>query len=538
MRSVTAHTGAPEHPRQRTPERLALVVFAVIVACQGLWLFLGPGRAQWVTEDEWRQIARAWTVEGMLADHNGHLSLVPIVIYKSMFAAIGFSPFWPYRALAVAVTMAIAFCIRAVMIRSGVMPWVATVCAAPLLFVQGGQIMIGQFQMTIALLLGLLAVLAALGSCRSWRLVAGALCAVAALASSGIAIPVVIAAAVIAWRRHGLATAAILCMPGLTAFACWWLAYSPQVPDAPRQPLLSWLMTALWQYPMALAGARWSAVALIVLLAGGVWAARNSPAPDLLAPVALALAAVLMLTLTWLGRGLFPAEGPFFGRFLFLGCAMLLPLVAWAGHRLHQVSAPLIAALAALLLVGAWTNVAGWQQWGGSLAQLSAAHKLSMASLIRSPAGADVPDWVQPDAMGGIGSGTGEAPWAVLRQFTPEQIGVQDQVVPVEYANRALLQLRLAATGHPAAGRCAVHNKPVTLSLRTGERFSFVGAPAIIGNSAVTATLMSNGEPQPLSATFTSPEDGREVEVVGRPGDNLQVQFASKVPDTGFTLCR
>lgn len=245
-----------------------------------------------------------------------------------------------------------------------------------------------------------------------------------------------------------------------------------------------------------------------------------------------------MLTLTWLGRGLFPAQGPFFARFLFLGCVMLLPLVAWAAHRLRQAFPPLIAAVAALFAFGAWVNVSGWQPWAASLAQASAANKLSMASLMQSPAGADVPDWVEPDGMGGIGSGTGEAPWGVLRHFTTAQIGVADHVVPVEYANRSLLQLRLAATGRPAQGRCVDHDQPVTVHLTTGERFGFIGAPAIIGNSAVSASLVSDQEPQAFSATFTSPEDGREVEVVGRQGEGLDVQFASTVPGTGFTLCR
>jgi hypothetical protein len=54
----------------------------------------------------------------------------------------------------------------------------------------------------------------------------------------------------------------------------------------------------------------------------------------------------------------------------------------------------------------------------------------------------------------------------------------------------------------------------------------------------VSVSLITAGEPQPLPAVFELGDRGREIEVVGRPGEALSVQFAATVPGVSFTLCR
>jgi hypothetical protein len=257
-------------------------------------------------------------------------------------------------------------------------------------------------------------------------------------------------------------------------------------------------------------------------------------------PAALGLAALLMLVITWIGRGLFSPEGAFFARFVFLCTALLLPLVAWAAEQGWRLSRWSALPLALLLGLGASLNIAGWQQWARGITTASYEKQLSMAALLGSTVGPDIPDWVRPDAMGGIGTGTGDAPWGTLRQMTALQIGVQHHQVPVEFANQAELLLRLADTGRPAdlSARCIEHSGPTTLSLVTGERFGFIGAEGLVGRLDVTASLVRNGLPQALPATFSSPVNGHEVQVVGAPDSELIVQLASAVPGATFTVCR
>ena len=420
-----------------------------------MWLFTGPGPAQWVQEDEWRQVTRPWTLDGLLTDHNSHLSLVPIVIYKAMFAWIGFSTFWPYRALAVLVSAGIAVLVRDIMIRGRISPWIATLCAGPLLFVQGGSIVIGQFQMTIAMTLGLIAVRVAMAKSAARSISLGALCSAGALASSGVAIPIVAATAIIAWGRHGWRTAALLTLPGIAAYTCWWLACSPDVPMAPREPAMTWLATALWQVPLALAGTQWAAGLLVTALVVGAAAAPAKgrlPKALVLEPGALTLAAVLMFALSYVGRGFFPPQGPGFARFVFLGCTLILPLLAMATQRAAARHLAYILPVAMTLALGAVVNLAGWARWTESVKQAAENNRIAIAALLASPAGRDVPDWVQPDAMGGISSGTGNAPWAVLREISAARIGVDHVLVPQAFANERYCfcaSRRLAARFRP-----------------------------------------------------------------------------------------
>lgn len=533
LRGTQAVSGADQRQRRDW----ALTTFVAIVLAQTIWLFTGPGPALWVNRDEWRQIARPWTLDSLLADHNSHLSLIPILIYKTFFAAFGFAPFWPYRLLAVLLTASIAVLVRMLMVRCGVQPWIATLCAAPLLFVQGGSIMIAQFQMTLGLAFGLAALLVA----RTGRFtVFGAVSAVLAVGSSGIAIPVVGAAAVIGWLRHGWRRAALLTAPAGVLYLAWWLSYTPDVPELVRQPLPAWLAKALWQVPLALSGYWWAAAVLVTaLVAGSIWIKGPARPAAVLEPAVLAVAAVIMFVLTYLGRGLWAPEGPFFARFVFLACTLSLPLLAWATQRMSAHRPALLTLVAVPLALGAGVNVSGWRASAPGLAQVSAETRVSMAALLRSPAGADVPDWVQPDGLGDMGAGTGDATWGALRTITPARIGVAGVAVPAEYANRALLQLRLAAIGAiPQASTCTEYAQAVDLRLQTGDRFGVRGAPAFIGRQPLWAWLLVDGRPQEARLRLNAGSDGTQIQVVGAPGQRLEVRLESSVPETMFWVCR
>src|SRR5205807_840348 len=60
------------------------------------------GTTFWADEWLWILLRRGSSVATFLNPHNEHLSLVPIVIYKLLFATVGLHSYWPYRAVAIA----------------------------------------------------------------------------------------------------------------------------------------------------------------------------------------------------------------------------------------------------------------------------------------------------------------------------------------------------------------------------------------------------------------------------------------------------
>ncbi len=57
------------------------------------------GLTFWADEWQWILYRRGSSLATYLAPHNPHLSLVPIAIYKALFATVGLRHYWPYRAL-------------------------------------------------------------------------------------------------------------------------------------------------------------------------------------------------------------------------------------------------------------------------------------------------------------------------------------------------------------------------------------------------------------------------------------------------------
>ena len=48
------------------------------------------------------QLRRGWNADALLAPHNEHLSVVPVLLYKLLFATVGIDHYWPYRVLGLA----------------------------------------------------------------------------------------------------------------------------------------------------------------------------------------------------------------------------------------------------------------------------------------------------------------------------------------------------------------------------------------------------------------------------------------------------
>ena len=81
----------------RSP-RAPIVVFAVLAALAAILILLA-GRGTIFFFDEWNFVLdrRGWSASTLLDPHEGHLVLVPVLIYKALFGIVGLSPYWPYR---------------------------------------------------------------------------------------------------------------------------------------------------------------------------------------------------------------------------------------------------------------------------------------------------------------------------------------------------------------------------------------------------------------------------------------------------------
>jgi hypothetical protein len=73
-------------------------VFAAALVC-GAGLILYAGRRLGFYYDEWQyiQFRRGGDLSTYLEPHNGHLSVIPVAIYKLLFATVGLDHYWPYR---------------------------------------------------------------------------------------------------------------------------------------------------------------------------------------------------------------------------------------------------------------------------------------------------------------------------------------------------------------------------------------------------------------------------------------------------------
>ncbi|MEA2455604.1 MAG: hypothetical protein QOI45_1866, partial [Thermoleophilaceae bacterium] len=134
---------------------LATATFAGLLVVAGVFL-MHQTRGNTLLSDEWR-----WAVERLdndvgtfLTPHNDHLSLVPVAIYKVLFATVGIGNYVPYRLLVTAghlgcVALLFAYASR----RVG--GWLALLAAALILFLgPGWQNMLWPFQIAWLISIG------------------------------------------------------------------------------------------------------------------------------------------------------------------------------------------------------------------------------------------------------------------------------------------------------------------------------------------------------------------------------------------------
>jgi hypothetical protein len=192
--------------------RPILLLVAAIAASAILLLYLGRGQTPVV--DQWAYIYayQPWTLESLLTPHSGHLIVLPLVVYKAMFAAFGLESELPYQLLNLALSATVAALLFS-LIRNGVGDLLALAAATLILFYgAGADVLIPTFQITN--LIGIAAGLAMLLALRReslWSDVASCLFLAMSLASFSIGVAF----------AAGAALALALRPPGLRLSRCW-----------------------------------------------------------------------------------------------------------------------------------------------------------------------------------------------------------------------------------------------------------------------------------------------------------------------------
>lgn len=329
----------------RRSQRPWLLIHLVLLAAAAAVL-TWANRGQWFFGDEWEFLVNRGFAGARLSlwyPHNEHWSTLPILVYTLLRNTVGLGSYWPYIAVLIAVHLVLTHLLWRVMLRSGVLPAVATVAAAVFSVLgAGAENLLWAFQIGFvgSVALGWAGALVAAAPDRrpARRDIWAVLLLVGSLMCSGIGIPMVVIAVVAAWTSsRALWRPLVVGGVPTVVFLIWYLTVG-RVPLKPGtgmsglREVLALIRDGLGTMAeRALGTPRLVTLALLVVLAAWcLWAAvgvvrgaeRLSVRGLALAGVPGILAFCLMITF---GRG---ALGP--GRYVYVVVAMAMPAAAVA----------------------------------------------------------------------------------------------------------------------------------------------------------------------------------------------------------------
>ncbi len=367
-----------------------LLLGALLVG--GAALALAQTRGTVFADDEWVWILhrRSGGVSTFLTPHNSHLSLVPIVIYRLLFAAVGLRHYWPYRVIVTAAHLTVVTLVF-VYVRARVGAWLALLAAALLVFFgPGWQDFLWPFQMAWLIAIGCgVAALVALD--RRDRIGDVAACVLLAVslgsAGPGLAVAAGLVVAVLLDRpRRRLWIVAV----PIVLYLLWWAKYqSTNVSHDSIFYLTRFVVDAAAGVLSSLAGLSasnatnnsgdflsWGVPLLALGIAGLVWRLRRlGRVPDrvwVLGAMALAFWVTTAIGRAYvtLGSAVLTSTGDE-SRYLYIGAVILLLLAADAlvGVRLSRVAG---AIAGVLVLFAVASNIGSLRDGGASLRTESA----------------------------------------------------------------------------------------------------------------------------------------------------------------------
>ncbi len=198
---------------------------ALLVAGGVVLAYETRGTTFWADEWSWILGRRSGGAGTFLEPHNQHLSLVPVAIYKLLFATVGLRHYGPYRAVLIACDLACAALVFAY-VRRRLGGFLALLAAALiLLFGPGWQDILWPFQIGWLIAIGA-GVSALLMLDRRERRgdIAAAILLMVSLASSSVGLAIAVGVAIDVLQRRRRGDWWIFLAP-LAVYVLWWLAY-------------------------------------------------------------------------------------------------------------------------------------------------------------------------------------------------------------------------------------------------------------------------------------------------------------------------
>jgi hypothetical protein len=367
-------------PIRLNSSTLAWGALAVLLITAGALLFrLTRDTTLWRDELLWALGRRGNSLGTFLEPNYEHFSLVPVAIYKLLFATAGLDDYRPYRVLVIGAHLG---CVALLFVYANrrVGPFLGLLAAALLLFFgPAAQNFIWPFQMAwlISLGAGVGALLMLDRDDRLGDITASALLAVS-LASSGLGLPIALGlAADVLWGRRCWRNIWIVAAP-LAAYAVWWLVYAESQTEHWSQDIYltpGWVFSAPADAISALLGLAgptridgpetplvWGAPLGIAAVAVLIWRLtrlRTVP-PRVLTLLTIGLS---FWILTALNRAFF--GGPWGGRYLYVGglVILLLAVELARGISLSRRAELMLAAVTAAAVVsniGALRDASAW----------------------------------------------------------------------------------------------------------------------------------------------------------------------------------
>lgn len=331
-------------PVARRPSNLTLGLLGVLMLAAAV-VIQHAGHGTIFFYDEWDFITnrRGVNADSMLRGHNGHLSVVPVAVYKVLLQTAGLDVYWPYRLTLVAVHL-VACGVFFVVVRGRVGD-AAALCGTALLLFLGSAAddLIWAFQIgfvgSIAAGLGML--LALDRQTTRGDLAAAVLLAVT-LSCSSLGVPfVAIAVVEIGARRDLRRLARVLAAP-LALYLAWRLAYGESdlmagnLDDTPAYAFQ--MLAAALGGLTGLGAPAGPTLALAALLGLGAAIALRPPSPRMLGLIAGAAA---LWALTALARAELADPGA--SRYIYASVVLVLLTAAELWPRGVELRGRLLA---------------------------------------------------------------------------------------------------------------------------------------------------------------------------------------------------
>ena len=380
--------------RRVGPVDFATLAFVGLSGAAAAKIFI-VGRGLNFFYDEWSFVLyrRGHGLDTFLEPHNGHLSLIPVVMYKLLFEFVGLEHYGPYRLTVIALHVACAYLLF-LLLRRRVGPTLALVSVAPVLFLgTAWQDLLWPFQVGyLASIAGGLAALLAIerGSDR----VASAALAVS-LASSGLGVPFAAGVFVALLLAHAPARRFWVVAIPTGAYALWYLVYGESQASLSNVPLLPRYVFdsfagALGQ-GTGLGLEKGRLLATLAVVAAVSVAVRRRMWRAALPPLIVVLS---FWSLTALSRG--QLGEPAASRYIYPGVVLLL-LVAAGLLTGVRLAAPLVALIAVGVVLVCAANLRTLDAGAGGLRETGAyvAAELSALELVRGM----VLDNFRPDSV-------------------------------------------------------------------------------------------------------------------------------------------